>query len=173
MALRTIYTADRPVLRIKAKPVQRVDHTIRKLMDDMVETMHHNYGAGLAAPQIGESIRVIVLHYEDEEYRLVNPEIAWSSREIEVDEEGCLSIPGYRGNVPRAAAVKVRAKDAKGHNTQVRAAGRLARILQHEIDHLDGILFTDRMEPGEKLWRVEEPAVEGEEQLLPTGTESR
>jgi peptide deformylase len=170
VAIRTIYTADRPVLRIKAKPVQRVDNAIRKLMGDMVETMHHAYGAGLAAPQIGESLRVIVLHHDEQEYRLANPEISWASREIEVDEEGCLSIPGYRGNVPRHAAVKVRAKDAKGHTTQFRAEGRLARILQHEIDHLDGILFTDRMEPGERLWRVQEPTDE-EEPLLPTGTD--
>jgi peptide deformylase len=171
VALRTIYTADRPVLRVKAKPVQRVDNAVRKLMDDMVETMHASYGSGLAGPQVGESIRVIVLHYDDVEYRLVNPEITWGSREIEVDEEGCLSIPGYRGNVPRHFGVKVRAKDAKGRATQIRAEGHLARILQHEIDHLDGILFTDRMEPGERLWRVQEPGEE-EEQLLPrTGTD--
>jgi len=156
LATRVILTADKPALHIKAKPVQRVDASIRKLMADMVETMHGAAGAGLAAPQIGVSLRVIVLWHEDDEYRLVNPEITWASREIEVDEEGCLSIPGYRGNVPRAAAVKIRAKDEKGRNTQVRAEGRLARIFQHEIDHLDGMLFTERMEPGERLWRIDE-----------------
>ena len=169
MAIRTILTADKPALRIKAKPVQRVDMSIPKLLADMVETMHDASGAGLAAPQLGISLRVIVLWHEDDEYRLVNPEITWASDEIDIDEEGCLSIPGYRGNVPRHSAIKVRAKDAKGRNTHLRAEGRLARIFQHEIDHLDGILFTDRMEPGERLWRVDETA-EADEVLSPTGT---
>ena len=114
---------------------------------------------------------MIVLWHEDDEFRLVNPEITWTSQETELDEEGCLSIPGYRGNVVRHAAIKVRAKDAKGRNTQLRAEGRLARIFQHEIDHLDGILFTDRMAPGERLWPVDE-AAERAEALAPTGTES-
>ncbi len=172
MATRVILTADKPALHIKARPVQRVDASIRKLMADMVETMHSAAGAGLAAPQIGVSLRVIVLWHEDDEFRLVNPEITWASRDIEVDEEGCLSIPGYRGNVRRAAAVKIRAKDEKGRNTHVRADGRLARIFQHEIDHLDGILFPERMEPGERLWRIDELA-DSDEPLAPTGTESR
>jgi peptide deformylase len=175
LAIRLIYTADKPVLRIKARPVQRVDQTIRKLLDDMVDTMHEANGAGLAAPQVGNSVRAIVLWHDDKQFKLVNPEITWTSSEMEVDEEGCLSIPGYRGNVPRHAAIKVRAKDAKGRNTQIRADGRLARIFQHEIDHLDGILFTDRMAPGERLWRVQEVTDEEsaakEESLLPTGTD--
>ena len=170
MAIRTILTADKPALHIKAKPVQRVDVSIRRLMADMVETMHDSSGAGLAAPQIGVSLRVIVLWHEDDEFRLVNPEITWASHETELDEEGCLSIPGYRGNVVRHAAIKIRGKDAKGRNTQLRAEGRLARIFQHEIDHLDGILFTDRMAPGERLWRIDE-AAELAETLAPTGTE--
>lgn len=169
VAIRTILTADKPALHIKAKSVQRVDASIRKLMADMVDTMHDSAGAGLAAPQIGVSLRVIVLWHEDDEFRLVNPEITWASHETEVDEEGCLSIPGYRGNVPRHAAIKVRAKDEKGRTTQVRAEGRLARIFQHEIDHLDGILFTERMAPGERLWRVDETS-EVEEALTRTGT---
>lgn len=171
VAIRTILTADKPDLHIKAKPVQRVDASIRKLMADMVDTMHDAAGAGLAAPQVGVSVRVIVLWHDEDEFRLVNPEITWASREIEVDEEGCLSIPGYHGNVPRHAAIKVRAKDEKGRNKQLRAEGRLARIFQHEIDHLDGILFTARMAPGERLWRVDESA-EVDEALRPTGTES-
>jgi peptide deformylase len=172
VAIRSILTADKPVLHIKAKPVQRVDSSIRKLMADMVDTMHDASGAGLAAPQIGVSLRVIVLWHEDDEFRLVNPEVTWSSREIEVDEEGCLSIPGYRGNVPRHVAIKVRGKDEKGRNVQVRAEGRLARIFQHEIDHLDGILFTQRMAQGDRLWQVDE-TVEVEEPLAPTGTDAR
>ncbi len=172
MAIRTILTADKPALRIKAKPVVRVDATVRKLLADMADTMYAASGAGLAAPQIGISLRVIVLWHEDDEFRLVNPEITWASPEMEVDEEGCLSIPGYHGNVPRHAAIKVRAKDEKGHSAQIRAEGRLARIFQHEIDHLDGILFPERMTPGERLWRVDE-AGEPEEPLARTGTGAR
>jgi peptide deformylase len=144
---------------MKAKAVQRVDHSIRKLLDDMVDTMREAPGVGLAGPQIGESLRVIVIEYEDKVYKLVNPEITWTSKEMIVDEEGCLSIPGYRGSVPRHAVVKVRAKDVKGRTTQLEAQDMLARIFQHEVDHLDGILFPDRMLPGERLW----PVVEDEE----------
>jgi peptide deformylase len=172
LAVRTIQTSDKPVLRIKAKPVQRVDNGVRKLLDDMMETMHDSYGAGLAAPQVGESVRAIVLVYEEAEFKLVNPEITWTSHERETDEEGCLSIPGYRGLVSRPKAIRVRAKDRSGHPVHIRADGRLARIFQHEIDHLDGVLFTDRMAPGELLWRVVEPGEE-EETLLLTGTDSR
>jgi peptide deformylase len=156
LAIRPILTSDKPVLRKKAKPIQRVDNSIRKMLDDMVDTMREAPGVGLAGPQIGESLRVIVIEYDEKLYKLVNPEITWMSNEMMVDEEGCLSIPGYRGKVPRHAAVKVRAKDAKGRTTQIRADDHLARIFQHEVDHLDGILYPDRMEPGERLWPISE-----------------
>jgi peptide deformylase len=159
LARRIILTSEKPILRMKAKPVQRVDLGVRKLLDDMVDTMREAPGVGLAGPQIGEALRVVVIEYDEKLFKLVNPEITWSSPEIVVDEEGCLSIPGYRGAVPRHAAVKVRARDAKGKPTHIRAEDHLARIFQHEIDHLDGILYPDRMAPGERL----RPIVEDED----------
>jgi peptide deformylase len=159
LARRTILTSEKPILRMKAKPVQRVDHSIRKLLEDMVDTMRDAPGVGLAGPQIGERLRVVVIEYDEKLFMLVNPEITWSSQEIIDDEEGCLSIPGYRGVVPRHASVRVRARDVKGKPTQILAEDHLARIFQHEIDHLDGILFPDRMAPGERL----RPIVEDED----------
>ena len=161
MAIRRIYTADKPVLHQKAKPVQRIDATLRKLLDDMVETMRDAPGVGLAAPQIGMLLRVAVVEYEEQLYKVVNPEITWVSEERDVAEEGCLSIPDFVGSVERFTAIRVRAKDEKGKLHTIEAAGWLARIFQHEIDHLDGILYTDRMAPGERLRPA--PAKEEEE----------
>jgi peptide deformylase len=165
LAVRPILTSEKPVLHQKARPVQRVDGTIRKLLDDLVDTMRAAPGVGLAAPQIGVLWRVIVVDYEDTLYRLVNPEITWASQEQTIADEGCLSIPGYQGAVERHERVKVRAKDHKGKNLFIPADGWLARIFQHEIDHLDGILYTDRMAPGERLYRVED-VQEGPAQAL-------
>ena len=151
MPVRPILTSEKPVLRQKARPVGRVDTTVRKTLDDMVDTMRAAPGVGLAGPQIGVLQRLVVVEFEERLYHLVNPEIAWASTEHEVADEGCLSIPGYIGAVERSIKVKVRAKDAKGKNLGITADGWLARIFQHEIDHLDGILYTDRMAPGERL----------------------
>jgi peptide deformylase len=144
-------TADKPVLRMKARPVQKVDQALRKLIDDMVDTMRDAPGVGLAGPQIGESLRLVVIEYDEKLYKLVNPEIVWHSKETLTDDEGCLSIPGYIGAVTRARRVRVRAKNDRGKPITIAAEDWLARICQHEIDHLDGILFTDRMAPGERL----------------------
>ena len=156
MAVRPILTAEKPVLRHKARPIGRVDATVRKLLDDMVDTMREAPGVGLAAPQIGVSLRAITVEYDEQLWTLVNPEITWTSRAREIADEGCLSIPGYVGAVERHQRVKVRAKDQKGKPTTIEADGWVARIFQHEIDHLDGILYTDRMAPGERL-RVVHP----------------
>jgi peptide deformylase len=142
------------------------------MLDDMVDTMREAPGVGLAGPQIGETLRVIVIEFDDKLFKLVNPEIIWTSNEMIVDEEGCLSIPGYRGNVPRHASVKVRAKDAKGRSTQIRAEDHLARIFQHEVDHLDGILYTDRMAPGERLRPFSEDDEQHEERELSRASSS-
>lgn len=99
MAVRTILTADKPVLRMKARPVQKVDQAIRRLLEDMVDTMRDAPGVGLAGPQIGESLRVVVIEYDEKLYKLVNPEIVWHSSQTITDDEGCLSIPGYVGAV--------------------------------------------------------------------------
>ena len=160
LAVRPILTSEKPVLHQKARPVQRVDGQIRKLLDDMVDTMRAAPGVGLAGPQIGVSSRVIVIEYEDDLFKLVNPEITWASSEREVADEGCLSIPGYTGAVERHSRVKVRAKDQKSKNVSIEAGDWLARIFQHEIDHLDGILFPERMAPGERLRPVTDAADE-------------
>lgn len=139
-----------PVLREKAAPVQTITDEHRKLIADMFETMYAEEGVGLAAPQVGVSDRIIVVDPHDEEtaaFALINPEILEASKETEKGEEGCLSIPGVRDLVERSLTVKVRGLTDKGDLREIEAAGLLARILQHEVDHLDGVLFFDRMSP--------------------------
>jgi peptide deformylase len=154
MAMHKIITAENPVLRQKGKKVHRFDTSISKLIDDMFETMHAAHGAGLAAPQIALSLRVFVAEFEDHKVAMVNPEIIKAEGE-EIGTEACLSIPGYAGdNIRRATSVTVRGQDARGKQIKVRAEGWFARILQHEIDHLDGILFLDRLDRPEDLREV-------------------
>lgn len=148
MALRKILTMEHPVLRAKAKKISRFDPWLERLVQDLWETMREAPGVGLAAPQIGESVRVLVAEYEDNKVALVNPEIIKASEEEELGTEGCLSIPGYVGdNVPRALAVTVKARDPKGKDIRIKAEGWFARILQHEIDHLNGVLYIDLIDP--------------------------
>jgi len=154
MAIHKIITAENPILRKKAKKVHRFDPSIQRLIDDMFETMHAANGVGLAAPQIAQSIRVFVAAYEDRKIAMVNPEIIKAEGE-EPGTEGCLSIPGYAGdNIRRATMVIVKGQNARGKEIRERAEGWLARILQHEIDHLDGILFIDRLDRPEDLREV-------------------
>lgn len=142
MAVLPIVIAPAEVLRRKAKPVERVTKRVQKLIRDMADTMYDAPGVGLAAPQVGVSERIIVADAGDGLVCLVNPRII--SREgSEVDVEGCLSIPNIAGYVERAAALEVEGLNERGRAVRFRAEGHLARILQHEIDHLDGILFTD------------------------------
>jgi peptide deformylase len=170
MALRKILTMDQPVLRAKAKKVSRFDGHIERLVADMWETMRAAPGVGLAAPQIGESLRVLVAEYEDEHVAFVNPEIIKRSEEIVLGDEGCLSIPGYIGmDVPRHAAITVKGRDPKGKEIRVKAEGWFARILQHEIDHLDGILFIDHIPP-DKVRRVEPGEVADEGEVIESET---
>mgnify|MGYP005835219311 FL=1 len=131
------------VLREKAKPVTNINDGVHRLLDNLRDTMYSNKGVGLAAPQIGVLKRVIVVDAGEGFYELVNPEILEASGK-ETDVEGCLSIPGLVGEVERAARVVVRGLDRHGAEVKVEAAGFFARALQHEIDHLDGILFIDR-----------------------------
>jgi peptide deformylase len=163
MAIRTILTSEHPALRQKAKKVKKVDAPLQKLIDDMIETMEEAPGQGLAAPQVGISLRVIVVDArvgEDDDpeekpiqLQIVNPEIVERSGE-QVGEEGCLSIPGYVGTVKRAMHVTVKGMNRKGRDVKIKASHNLARVLQHEIDHLDGILYTDRLEKSSDLFRV-------------------
>ena len=163
MTLRQIVTLPQAVLRHKAHKVTGFGPDLQALADDMVETMHVAPGVGLAAPQVGESVRLIVVEYGEEDddekkppklYIMANPEITRTSTEMVTSTEGCLSIPGILGEVERFEAVTVKGLNRHGRPMTVKAKGWLARIFQHEIDHLDGVLFVDR---AQKLWQTEEP----------------
>jgi peptide deformylase len=146
MAIRIIRTNGDPVLRERALVVREITPPIRQLLDDMAETMYDAEGVGLAAPQVGISKRLIVIDVQDENglLKLINPEITQrDGRESAV--EGCLSFPGRAGEVDRDLSVTVRAQDPQGNVVEICASGLLARAFQHEIDHLDGILFVDRV----------------------------
>ena len=142
------------ILRRKAKRVRMVDGSIHKLIGQMIETMHAAPGVGLAAPQVGISLRVIVFGIPGEEDNvLINPEIVRTKGEHLV-EEGCLSLPGYMGQIKRAESVTVKGLDQNGKEIRIRVDGLLAQILQHEIDHLNGILYFDHLESTEKLQKI-------------------
>jgi peptide deformylase len=154
VAILEILTRDNPRLRIKANRVPRVDDSVRKLMDDMVETMIAASGVGLAATQVGVSLRVIVLKVDNQLYQLANPELIRASGE-QVGYEGCLSVPGYIGEVARAQRVVVKALNRHGKEVRIKGEDLLARALQHEIDHLDGVLFVDKLTSLDTLKPVE------------------
>ena len=169
MSLREIVLTPEPVLRRKARPVTKFDRNLQILIDDMIETMREAPGVGLAAPQVGVSERVIVVEYAEPEeveegqepievdpklYVLVNPEIVKASPDTEVGIEGCLSVPLLVGEVERASSVKIRGQNRRGQSVKLKAEGWLARIFQHEIDHLNGVLFTDL---ATQIWQPEEP----------------
>ncbi len=148
-----------PVLRKKAKRVSIIDQSLLRLINDMLDTMEDAHGAGLAAPQVGVSLRIIVVgEPEGEPFCLINPEIIKSGEEAWMDE-GCLSVPGYRGELKRCVSVTVKGLDPRKKTVRIKAEGLLAQALQHEIDHLNGILFIDRLESKDKLRKIEpEPA---------------
>jgi len=180
MGIRQIVTAPNPVLREKAKRVKSITPEVQRLIDDMVETMRQAPGVGLAAPQVGVSQRVIVVEVAEGSedggserssteaagepaaepaaprptklYALVNPEISRHSGELESGNEGCLSIPGYLGEVERFSWATVKGLDRHGKPFKLKLRGWPARVFQHEIDHLDGVLFIDR---AKRLWKVE------------------
>jgi len=143
MASRKIVEVGEPVLRQQARPVTVINKKVKRLLDDMAETMYRAKGVGLAAPQIGISKRIIVVDVGEGLWELINPEIIFSEGE-EVDIEGCLSIPGVTGEVKRASRVRVRGLNRNGQQQVITAEGFAARAFQHEIDHLDGILFIDK-----------------------------
>jgi len=150
MALLPIITAPDPRLKIKAKPVAKVDAEVRQLMDDMLETMYHAVGIGLAAPQVGSAHRVLVIDVAREgeppnPLRIANPEILWHSDETMVANEGCLSLPEHYADVARPRAIRMRYLDHENEIREIDAEGLLATCLQHEIDHLDGVLFVDHI----------------------------
>ena len=145
-----LYEYPHPILKKKAEKVAAVDDDLRRLLDDMLETMYADNGCGLAAPQIGVSQRSVVIDIagEGEEpapMYMVNPEIVWASEEKEICEEGCLSVPGQRAEVERPASVRIKYLDYNGEPQEILAEDFLAVAAQHEIDHLDGILYIDRI----------------------------
>ena len=150
MALRPILILPDSRLRLVCQPVAKIDDDLRQLMDDMVETMHDAPGIGLAASQIGVLKRILVIDLAKKDeppqpLHVVNPEIVWSSEERSVYEEGCLSIPEYYEEVERPASVRARFLDRDGAQREILAEGLLATALQHEIDHLNGVLFIDHI----------------------------
>ncbi|MFH1085338.1 MAG: peptide deformylase [Chloroflexota bacterium] len=173
MAVRPILTSENPLLRERSKKLRQFGAALAELVDDMFETMHAANGLGLAAPQIGVLQRVFVVSVPAEldddgkeiepacDYVLVNPEIVKASDPEEM-EEGCLSVPGYRGLVTRATQVTIKGQDVRGHEVRYRAEELLAQAFQHELDHLDGVLYLDHLEGPDKFWRLEP---EGEPQV--------
>jgi peptide deformylase len=150
MALLPIIKAPDPRLKIKARPVAAVDVSVRRLLDDMLETMYQAIGIGLAGPQVGEAKRLIVVDIardgeKPQPLRLANPEILWRSVELATFSEGCLSLPEHYADVSRPKAIRLRYLDHENEIRELAAEGLLATVLQHEIDHLDGVLFVDHI----------------------------
>jgi peptide deformylase len=169
MTVREIVTLPDPVLRRKARTVTKFDQNLQTLIDDMIETMRDAPGVGLAAPQVGVSENVIVIEYAEPEeveegeepievepklYVMVNPEIVKSSPDTVFGVEGCLSIPTLLGEVERAEEIRIKGFNRRGQPMKLKAGGWLARIFQHEIDHLNGVVFTDL---ATQIWQPEEP----------------
>jgi len=161
MAVLQIRTLPDPVLRQKAKKVNKIDDSIQKLIDDMIDTLHADPNrAGLAAPQVGVLLRIAVIEVPEHELiTMVNPEIVKKEGE-RIVQEGCLSVPGYFGEIKRAVTVKVKAQNRYGKEFRLKAQGLLAQALEQETEHLDGILYIDHLESPEKLFEI---IKEGEE----------
>ena len=163
MGIHPIRIAGDPVLRQKAKKVRTINPSIHKLIDDMIDTMHAAPGVGLAAPQIGVSLRVVVIQTPDEGLlTLINPEVVKKSGERRLIE-GCLSVPGYQAEVPRSKQVTVKALDRDGKEVRIKAVDSLlAQALEHEIDHINGVLYIDYLESADELMPVR-PSVDDRE----------
>ena len=165
MAVLNVVTSENPSLREKSKRVSSYGAALGNLVANMFDTLHAANGLGLAAPQVGVPQRVFIVELPEEldeegqvelsaeRYVLVNPEIVRRRGEQEM-VEGCLSVPGYRGMVKRNTYVVIKGQDIEGRNVRYRAEGLLAQAFQHELDHLDGILYIDRIESADKLWRI-------------------
>ncbi len=155
MAVVPIRVLPDPILKQRSKRVRAVDGSIKKLIDNMLETMHAAPGAGLAAPQVGVPLRVIVIGIpEQEDIALINPQIVRRTGQRVVNE-GCLSIPGYVGEIKRAVSVTVKGRDQNGKEIRIKADELLAQALEHEIDHINGVLYIDHLESLDKLREIE------------------
>jgi peptide deformylase len=168
MAVLPIKVVPEPVLRKKAKRVRNIDNSIHALIKDMQDTMHDAPGVGLAAPQVGIPLRVIVICIpEQEDIALINPEVVKKKGE-RVVAEGCLSIPGYMGHIKRAETVTVKGRDPSGRDVRIKADELLAQALEHEIDHLNGVLYIDYLESEDDLKKVT-PGDEEQEEMEEAG----
>ena len=158
MAIMPIVKMDNPVLHQKAKRVRKIDDSIQKLIDNMIDTLHDIEGLGLAAPQVGVPLQVVVIQLPEEEdvITLINPEVVKISEETETMMEGCLSLPGYNADVKRSTSITVKARDRQGKLIRVKGEGLLAQVLQHETDHIKGTVFVDHLESMDKLHKTEE-----------------
>lgn len=166
VAVRPILNFDQPVLREKAKKVARVETSIQRLIDDLTETMLAAPGAGLAANQIGVPLRVCVVKGDENQiWALVNPEIVKSDG-VQIGYEGCLSYPGWVGEVARYETVVVKGRNRRGKEVRIKSNGFTARAFQHELDHLDGVLFIDRLTNLDTLRRVEDLEAEDREEAV-------
>ena len=173
MAILELTYDPNPILREKAKRIKTFDSNLRKLVADMFETMHASNGVGLAAPQINQSLRLLVIEILPDKREgekgvkvvLCNPEIVKASDEMVSDIEACLSIRGWYGEVPRHRWVVVKAQNPEGKEVRIKAEDYYARVLQHEIDHLNGILFTDRIVDITTLRRIEPESSQEEQEL--------
>jgi peptide deformylase len=163
MVVRQILTVEEPILRQRAKKVTQFDASLHRLLDDLTETMRDAPGIGIAANQVGIPLQVAVIELEEQVTELINPQIVRSSGEV-IDWEGCLSIPGFVAEVKRHAKVTVKARDRHGKEFRVKGEELFARALQHEIDHLNGILYIDYLESLEELVRVGERPSEVQEE---------
>ncbi|MGI8871833.1 MAG: peptide deformylase [Candidatus Limnocylindria bacterium] len=163
MAIRRILTAEAPILREKTKRVTQFDASLHRLLDDMVDTMRDAPGIGLAANQIGVPLQVAIIELEDRLTELINPQVVKASGE-EMDWEGCLSVPGFVAEVPRSAKITVKARNRHGREFRIKGDELLARALQHEIDHLNGVLYIDSLASLEELVRVSDRPAEVEEE---------
>ena len=158
MAVLDIHFLGDPVLHQRAKRIRAIDGSVQKLIDDMMETMYNTHGVGLAAPQVGALLRVIVIELPEEEpFALINPEVVRRVGEREV-VEGCLSVPEYQGRIKRSVSVTVKGQDRQGKAVRIKAKELLAQALEHEIDHLNGILYIDHVESPDNLYHVEPEA---------------
>jgi peptide deformylase len=163
MVTRQILTVEEPILRRRARKVTQFDASLRRLLDDMVETMRAAPGIGIAANQIGVPLQVAVIELEEQVTELINPQVVRASGDV-IDWEGCLSIPGFVAEVTRHGKVTVKARDRNGREFRVKGEDLFARALQHEIDHLNGVLYIDYLESLEELVRVSDRPSEVQEE---------
>ena len=168
MSTRPLVILPAPQLRLTSAPIARVDDSVRKLAEDMLETMYDAHGIGLAATQIDAHVRVVVIDVSEERNEpmtLINPEILWASEEKQLGEEGCLSVPGIYDGVERSTSVKVRALDENGKSREIEAEGMLAICIQHEMDHLMGKVFVEYLSPLKRN-RIKTKLVKAQKQAL-------